>query len=138
MIGLDIVLGLGSKLIDNLFPDPVQKAQAQVKLLELQQSGELAKLQSDTTLIGKQLDINLEEAKSTDRWKSGWRPGFGWVGVGAFFCKYLGGPAIFVIAQFFHKEITLPTIDITEMMPVLGGILGLGALRTYEKVKDAS
>jgi hypothetical protein len=47
MFPLDALLGIGNKLIDKFFPDPEQKAKAQLELLQMQQSGELAQLNAD-------------------------------------------------------------------------------------------
>ena len=47
MFPLDAILGIGSKLIDKFFPDPEQKAKAQLELLQMQQNGELAQLNAD-------------------------------------------------------------------------------------------
>lgn len=128
-----LLLGLGAKLIDSLFPDPKQKAEAQLELFKLQQNGELAKLAADTTLASKQADINIEEAKSDSLFKSGWRPAVGWVCAATFAAKYLGGPLVYVLAQLWNIHIELPDIDMVELMPVLIGMLGLGAYRTFEK-----
>lgn len=130
------VLDIGGKLIDKFFPDPTQKAQAQLELFKMQQSGELAQLTADTTLAKGQLEVNVEEAKSDNLFIAGWRPFIGWVCGVAFAAKYLGGPFVFVTAQFLDKTITLPPIDMTEMLPLLLGMLGLGAMRTTEKLKD--
>jgi len=128
-----VELGLG--LIDRIFPDKVKADEAKLKLLELQQTGALATLTAETQLALKQGDINVEEAKNTNIFVSGWRPFIGWTCGLGFFAKYLGGPFIFVVAQFTGHSIELPPIDVTEMLPLLGGMLGLGALRTYEKIK---
>lgn len=132
---IDGILALGTTLIDKIFPDKAKADEAKLRLLELQQQGELAVLQAETSLMLKQGDINVEEAKSESLFKSGWRPGLGWICVAAFGAKYLGGPLIFVIAQFTGHTFVLPPIDLTEMLPILIGMLGLGGLRTYEKVK---
>lgn len=129
MIPLDIILGLGSKLIDAVFPDPAKKAEAQLKLLELQQNGELAQMQAQTA-------INVEEAKSTSVFIAGWRPFVGWVCGMAFAINFVVGPMGVFAAAFFGKTLVFPTIALTEIMPVLLGMLGLGAYRTFEKVKD--
>lgn len=60
---LDSLLGIGSKLIDKLIPDPAQKADAQLKLAELEQSGELAKMANETRMY------ELEQTNVTERWK---------------------------------------------------------------------
>jgi hypothetical protein len=60
---LDSLLGIGGKLIDKLIPDPAQKAEAQLKLAELEQSGELAKMANDTKIY------EIEQTGVTERWK---------------------------------------------------------------------
>ena len=60
---LDSLLGIGGKLIDKLIPDPAQKAEAQLKLAELEQSGELAKMANETKIY------ELEQTNVTERWK---------------------------------------------------------------------
>lgn len=67
MIGIDALLGIGGKLIDKLIPDPAQKAEAQLKLTELAQSGELAQLTAD----GKEQD-NLTERLQADMVSDSW------------------------------------------------------------------
>lgn len=123
------------KVVDKIVPDPVAKADAQLKLLQLQQSGELAELTAETELMKGQMAVNQEEAKNENLFVSGWRPGVGWVCVAAFAAKYLAGPFVFILAQFIDKTIVLPPIDMTEMLPILLGMLGLGTLRSMDKWK---
>lgn len=61
---LDSLLGIGNKLIDKLIPDPAAKAQAQLELAALAQSGELAKMANETDIY------KTEQSNVTDRWKS--------------------------------------------------------------------
>ena len=61
---IELLLPFAGKILDKFFPDPAQKAEAQVKLLELAQSGELAKMANDTELF-KSDQLNV-----TDRWKA--------------------------------------------------------------------
>ena len=127
------IFSIGSKLIDRFFPDKAASDAAKLELLRMQQTGELAQLAADTSIATKQADINIEEAKNENLFVSGWRPGVGWTCALAFFFKYIGGPGLFVLAQFFDMKVVLPEIDVFEMMPILFGMLGLGAYRTYEK-----
>ena len=60
MFGIDDILAVGMKLVDKFVPDPQAKQEAQLKLLEMQQNGELAQLQAD---------IN-EQNNVSDRWKA--------------------------------------------------------------------
>lgn len=68
-ITIGSIFSIGAKIIDKLFPDPAQKAQAQLELLKMQQSGELQ-------LVQVQLSAIIEEAKSADPWTSRARPSF--------------------------------------------------------------
>ena len=66
------ILGIGSKLIDKLFPDPAQKAEANLKLQQLAQQGDL-------TELNKSFDAIIAEAQSSDKWTSRARPSFMYV-----------------------------------------------------------
>lgn len=68
-ITLSSIFSIGSKIIDKLFPDPAQKAQAQLELLKMQQQGDLDE-------IKVQLSAIIAEAQSTDPWTSRARPSF--------------------------------------------------------------
>lgn len=133
---IDGVLGLGTALIERLWPDKAKQDEAKLRLLELQQTGELALLQAETNIALKQGDINVAEAQSGNIFASTWRPALGWVCVLAFAAKFVGGPGLFVLAQFTGHHVELPPIDMTEMLPILIGMLGLGTLRTVEKIKN--
>ena len=61
---LESLLGIGGKLIDKLIPDPAQKAEAQLKLAQMAQDGELAKMANDTELF------KTEQENVTGRWTS--------------------------------------------------------------------
>ena len=60
MFGIDDILAVGMKLVDKFVPDPQAKQEAQLKLLEMQQNGELAQLQADMN----------EQNNVSDRWKA--------------------------------------------------------------------
>lgn len=144
------VLDIGGKLIDRLWPDPVQRDAAKVKLVELQQSGELATLAAETELAKGQLAINLEDAKSEKWWKAGWRPAIGWVCVAILGLSYI--PKALVLTAFWsyqcylmfaHPETKLPSmppfpdLGLTDVLGILGTLLGAGwmaKLRTDEKL----
>lgn len=146
MLPLPIITGLfevGKQLIDRFFPDPGKKAEAQLKLLEMQQTGELAELAAATDLAKFQIQTNIEEAKSTNWFVAGWRPAIGWICGIAFGYTYILHPIFSALVFAFGSEIMiqhfslLPKLDMGEMMPVLFGMLGLGAYRTYEKKNNA-
>jgi hypothetical protein len=85
-----------------------------------------------------QMDINKEEAKSRNVFIAGWRPFIGWTCGIALAWTYVGVPVLqFILAQTGHL-IDLPALDMSQMMPILMGMLGLGGLRTFEKFKKVS
>lgn len=124
---------LGKKIIAKLFPDPEKAAEANLKLAELQQNGELALLTAEVTLASGQQNINLEEAKSESLFKSGWRPFVGWTCGFAFAYHFVLQPFLIFFLAVFGVVVTIPTLDIGSLITVLLGMLGLGTLRTYEK-----
>jgi hypothetical protein len=60
MFPLTAILDIGGKILDKVFPDPAQAEQAKLKLLEMQQNGELAQLQADMN----------EQNNVSERWKA--------------------------------------------------------------------
>ena len=131
------VLDLGAKLIDRIIPDKEKQAEAKLKLLEMQQAGELAELAAETDLAKGQLEVNRIEAASPSLFVSGWRPGLGWCCVGIFFANYIGVPLLAWAGGIWDIPAP-PRLDIGEVLPVLLGMLGLGGLRTAEKLKGVA
>ncbi len=80
-----------------------------------------------------QMEINKTEAAHKSLFVAGWRPAIGWIcGLGMASNFLLIPVANFVLA-LTGSAIVVPLLDTGEMMPVLMGMLGLGAMRTYEK-----
>jgi hypothetical protein len=81
-----------------------------------------------------QIAVNREDAKG-NWFQSSWRPFIGWsCGMALAYTYVLQPIAVFVLGQTGHL-IVLPTLSMSEMMPILMGLLGLGGLRTFEKFK---
>ena len=128
---------LGKGLIDRLFPDPAAKAAAQLELLKMQQAGDLAQLAADTDLAKLQIQTNLAEAAG-NWFTAGWRPCIGWVcGAGLAYAALIEPFARFIAKVWFGYTGEFPVIDTTLTMQILMGMLGLGAMRSVEKVKGA-
>jgi hypothetical protein len=128
-----ISLGIefAGKLIDRFFPDATKAAEAKADLLKMQISGEFQ------TMMG-QLNINMEEAKSTNWFIAGWRPFVGWsCGFGLVYAAILDPIARFFSTVIFGYTGSFPVIDTSLTMQVLIGMLGLGAMRSAEKIKGA-
>jgi len=69
MLPLGAILDIGSKLVDKFFPDPQQAEQAKLKLLEMQQTGELAQLNADVA-EQHELTERLKADMGSDSWLS--------------------------------------------------------------------
>jgi len=131
---ITILLGIGSKVIDKIWPDPAQRDAAKLELLKMQQSGELAQLSADTNLMIEQIKVNQAEAANPSLFVSGWRPAIGWVCGLACGWNWIGLPVVKLGLEIYGHPINLSPADLTEMLPVLMGMLGLGGLRTIEKL----
>ncbi len=135
---ISILLEIGGKVIDRIFPDPTAAASAKLELLKMQQTGELAQLAADTELAKGQIKINETEAASSSTFVAGWRPFIGWVCGGAFAWNWIGLPIARLIGVLVDHPVALAQADMTEMLPVLLGMLGLGGMRSWEKSKGVA
>ena len=115
-------------LLDKVIPDINERKKAKEELARLQVNGELE------GLLG-QLKINLEEAKHSSIFVSGWRPSIGWICSFALGYNFILYPIVkFVAVTYGGFDVTtLPQLDSGELMTVLLGMLGLGGMRSYEK-----
>jgi len=125
------LLDIGGKVIDRVWPDPIQAATAKLELIKLQQSGELA-------AMAGQLEINKVEAASASVFVSGWRPFIGWVCGAACAWNWIGLKIALFAAAYFEHSLNLAPADLSEMTPVLMGMLGIGGLRTIEKLNGVA
>lgn len=98
---------------------------------QLRSEIELRKIESNLSL--KQMGINLEEAKHKSVFVAGWRPFIGWVCGSALAYHFILRDLIIVIFQLNKDKV--PELEIGQLLTVLGGLLGLGTLRTVEKFK---
>ena len=122
-------------VIDKAIPDPQAAADAKLKVMEMTQKGELAVLDADLKIALGQMEINKAEA-TTDAFRGGWRPAAGWVCVFGLFYTFLLKPLLpWVVALTGADVPALPPIDTMEMIALLGGMLGLGGFRTFERIK---
>lgn len=132
------IIELGKGLINRFFPDPEKAAAAQLELLKMAQTGELAQLAAEAEIAKAQIAVNQVEAASSNLFVAGWRPFIGWTCGAAFAYKFVLAPAAAFALTAAGHPIDLPVLDFTEMSTVLLGMLGIGALRTVEKVKGVA
>ena len=124
-----------TQIIDKVIPDPGEKARVQLELARMAQSGELAELESLKAVNLAQAQVNALEAQQ-GTFRGGWRPWVGWVcGMGMAY-QFLARPILPWCLQVagFNAPM-LPGLDVEQLMTLLFGMLGLGTLRTVERVK---
>lgn len=129
-------------IIDKIWPDKekyaLERQKAELELLRFTQSERMQDKANEVALAVAQMDINKVEAASSSVFVSGWRPFIGWVCGISFAYVFFVGPLITAISVSYGHNFVLPPIDIDKMIYILGGILGLGGLRTFEKVKGVA
>jgi hypothetical protein len=131
------ILEIGKGIINRLFPDPAAAAAAQLELLKMQQNGDLAQLAADTDLAKLQIQTNIAEAAG-NWFTAGWRPCIGWVcGAGLAYAALIEPFARFIAKVGFGYVGDFPVIDTNLTMQILMGMLGLGAMRSIEKIKGS-
>jgi hypothetical protein len=125
---IDSVLDIGSKILDRVVPDTNARAQAKEELAK-------AINDEDFQIAIEQIKINAIEAQSDSFFKSGWRPSVGWICSIAFGLHFVILPLFNYILMFCGKQPVLVPFQMDTLLTVLLGLLGMGTLRTVEKIK---
>ena len=129
---LPSVLPAVTDIVGRFLPEDKEKRAAAEREIEKQLATHLAKIDI------AQLEISKQEAAHRSIFVAGWRPFIGWSCGFAMCYAYIIQPiTVFILAQTGNL-VDLPTLDLSEMMPVLLGMLGLGGLRSFEKYKKVS
>ena len=129
------IIEAGLKVLDRVLPDPQQKAAAQLELLKLQQAGEFKQLEIETQLAMGQIEINRAEATTPDLFRGGWRPFVGWTCGGGFFYQMIVRPILGWIAINVWGWSEPPALEMETLLTLLFGLLGLGGMRTVERLR---
>jgi hypothetical protein len=127
---LGSIFELGKNLIDRFVPDPAAKQAAEMEMFRLAADGELKQ-------VIAQLEINAREAQHQSIFVAGWRPFFGWCGGIGFLYATLVQP-IMVWYGVTKGWPAPPDINLDLLWVVVTGMLGIGGLRTFEKVQKVS
>lgn len=119
-----------------------QKTQIEMQLMLMEAAANKAAADFDTAQMQGQVDLNKIDAASGSLFKSGWRPAVGWICVAGLAITFLVKPllpwacqvgALMVGAESVVPPI--PDIPMADLLVLLGGLLGLGTMRSVEKVK---
>ena len=131
MIGIDAIANLVSTAVDKIFPDANIEAQSKADALKAELSKEL-----EYTL--GQIEINKIEASSSSVFVSGWRPAVGWTGALGYAYEFLIRPIGNGIMVSLGAPPAFPGIEVEALTSLLFGLLGLGTLRTVEKINNVA
>jgi hypothetical protein len=127
-----LLVGPIFKLLDKVIPDADERSRLahEIATLAERQAHEIAKAQ---------INVNQNEAKHKSVFVSGWRPACGWICVLGFSVNFLIIPIVNIyLTAWSENSLLIPSLDVSEMMPVLLGMLGLGGMRTVEKTKNVA
>lgn len=123
--GISLITGIVSRV----WPDKSESEKAQLAMA-MQQDANL------TQLLIAQANINANEANSNNLFIAGWRPFIGWICGSAFAWAFVVQPILIFVGTAVGHPIDLPAFNLSEMSTVLMGMLGLGGMRTYEKIQN--
>lgn len=121
---------IGKTILDRFVPDPQKKAEAEMELVRMAADGELKQ-------IIAQLEINAKEAAHPSVFVAGWRPAFGWCGAFGFLYATVAQPML-VWYGTAKGWPTPPEVNLDLLWVVITGMLGIGGLRSIEKVKGVA
>ena len=129
---LDTLIGPVTSIIDKIVPDKDQAAKLAHEIATMSE-----KMANEQVLA--QLEVNKAEAASGSLFKGGWRPAIGWICGLALFWSFILQPFLVFFLLVFGVDLpALPEIGTADLMPILLGMLGLGGLRSYEKIQKVT
>lgn len=132
------LLPILGKVLDKIIPNTAEREKAKAELALKLAENETELLKLFTQIDTGQIEINKEEAKSSSLFVAGWRPFVGWTcGFGCAWAFVLKPLADWALAAA-HSTVTTPILNTGELMSLLLGLLGMGAIRSFEKVKGVA
>jgi hypothetical protein len=125
---LTSLIGPISQLLDKVIEDKDQKAALAHEIATM------AERHAQEQAMA-QIEVNKVEAASPSLFVSGWRPAIGWICALGMAGNFITIPFANMVLELMDQDVVIPLIDMETLLPVLLGMLGLGAMRTVEKVK---
>lgn len=122
--GIGAVADLANTVVNKIWPDKSEQERAEIA--------------AAVALVQGQIEINKAEAGSSSLFVAGWRPSIGWVCSAACAWNWIGLPVAKAGLLLAGLKLELSPADLSEMMPVMLGMLGLGAMRSFDKVKGVA
>ena len=129
---IDNLIGPVAGILERVIPDKSQAAKLAHEIATM--SDKMAHEQ-----VLAQLEVNKAEAASGSLFKGAWRPAIGWICGLALFWSFILQPFLVFFLLVFGVDLPpLPEVGTADLMPILLGMLGLGGLRSYEKVQKVT
>ena len=122
------LVGPVTGLLDKFIEDKDQKAMPAHKIATMSE-------EHHQDLMKAQIEVNKVEASNSNLFVSGWRPFIGWTCGLGMFGNFITIPFSNFVLALVGMDIVIPLVPLETMMPVLMGMLGLGAMRSYEKTR---
>tara|TARA_R110002020_G_scaffold387205_1_gene597914 strand:+ start:60 stop:449 length:390 start_codon:yes stop_codon:yes gene_type:complete len=122
------LVGPVTGLLDKFIEDKDQKAMLAHKIATMSE-------EHHQDLMKAQIEVNKVEAASSNLFVAGWRPFIGWTCGLGMFGNFITIPFSNFVLALIGIDIVIPLVPLETMMPVLMGMLGLGAMRSYEKTR---
>ena len=126
---IDRLISPISALLDKVIPDKDLKEQLAHDIATMAE-------RHSHDIIKAQIEVNKTEAAHKSLFVSGWRPAVGWTCCLGLAGNFLVIPFSNFVMALAGSDIVIPLIDVSTMMPVLMGMLGLGTMRTIEKINN--
>lgn len=122
----DLIKG-ATGIIDKFIVDPSEKLEAQTQMYQMLMNSDMA-----------QMEVNKQEAAHKSLFVAGWRPAVGWTCAIGLFWGTIGQNILQWGMAIWAPTVVAPVIDTATLIPILMGMLGMGGLRTFEKMKKIS
>ena len=121
------VIGIADKVLGKFIPDKTLRDQLRHEMNMAFHEANLA-----------QVEVNKQEAASQSMFVAGWRPSVGWICSISMGYHFIVQPLLVFILKANGIEVELPEFEFAQLSTILMGMLGLGGLRTYEKLQGVS
>lgn len=136
------VLDIGKMAIERIWPDANKRAEEVRRLEQLHQAGKEVELDAEVKIMVGQMQVNRAEARHSSIFVAGWRPFIGWVGGLAMAYQFILYPLMtwfwssLIAAGVIESDVRYPPLlDTGALMTVVTGMLGVGAMRSFDKLK---
>lgn len=137
-MSLSLLIDPIARIVDKLIPDKEAAAKAKIELMKLEQQGQLSELDAIVEMSKAQAGINQQEAAHKSIFVAGWRPWIGWMcGMGIAWVFFIE-PIVSYFIAVYQPDVVPPSTNFDYLFELVLAMLGMGGLRTYEKLKGVA